>query len=1187
MRTFFLLLAFAFPSALCGGTVYQADFARDFSLFKPYRDQAPVLQGGKLYLGSGTQINVPLPRPGRYLVEAQVTGKSRTQMASFGAPATTYTDELENGGLHRLSYYSNRGMLSLCIYTLSDEAFALHSLSVKEIETPQLDEADVPALVFEAEDFPGTNGWTRKEQGSDIIYRSGQRWYRPLRDFPAPRSSKPLYLYVRARSQRGSKMRLALCSDRQALAVTELNTSQFAWFSMGPLTGAALGEALSMQINGEPNVNVDIDRFAWSSNANMRAEELEQLPSQNLEQPLLSAFPIQKPQIDGNLDEGSWQSALQVSPFRLVRENTLAVEQTSFKLGYDENALYLGVKAEESALIPANQRMHEFRNKLQAPNLRSCYGDDVILLLIMRQGQSKMYEFVVNANGVLTCAQSDAPDYWSGRQLYNPQGSKAAAQIGNGYYSVELAIPFEDIGGKAKYDGELRILIGRVEKSRSESSSYAAVELGFHLPENLLPLHFAKQALAGEICTAAEFFPGSNRLPLEGDPMLLLNRLRKDDKVENFVSEEGSFEIAEGGEFIFNSICYEPGSLRPLLQSPPIRLRTVSSQLQFEDVPGLTVSLNGKEIKPGKPLSSGLNKLTVSGDKAETTRFRVGDFSFSVDQTWQKSAQGYSKNLLLEHSLLWPDWCKEGLSIMAGHVQQVLFPPMLPEGHSADDMQFHIELPEGFSFEGASGYYKEYPLSYAMTGKLQRQGQAYIRYSINFLNRRKYVENIPSHHYVAFVIRAPESNNAFETKFYFHTSADSLALSELPNECKVFVLPAEKSALPQKVHVQLWAGWLSSMDDKALQELILRDALACGYNEVGVKNSIGLKYFTLIGFESWNFSLQSFLDQYPDSAQVEFASGKSSKTFVCSTRMQDNDFAAWLAEKLPEWHKRRGSSDIICWDYECPVYTSYLACLCPRCQGRFAAKYDLPADLTSDEIKAKYSKQWIDFMTSQMAGVAAALYKGIKDYNPALEFYIYSGYESEQTKFIYGVDWKKLIAHMDFGGAGYGRPIADIKATVAAVQPKPMIMGVIANPYLVSSRMPPTFTSAAELMRAMCDSSGGILIYNYPTLDARSFSAQALVSRIVAENEQFFAPSQYKIAGDEIARTQGCEAFLRADQDGNLLMVFVNLSRSKTAFSGDFKKRGRIFNCRTGEETTQISGSLVSGDIAVYKLQAN
>lgn len=1187
MRTFFLLLAFAPLSALCGGTVYQADFDRDFSLFKPYRNQAPALQDGKLYLSSGTQIKVPLPRPGRYLVEAQVTGKSRTQMAAFGAPATTYTNELENDGLHRLSYYSGRGMLALCIYTLSNEAFTLHSLSVKEIEIPQLDEVNVPALVFEAEDFPGANGWTRKEQNSDTIYRSGQRWYRPLRNFPAPRSSKPLYLYVRARTQQGGKMRLALCSDRQPLAETELNTPQFAWFNIGPLTGAALGETLSLHINGKPNVNVDIDRFAWSSDAHIQAEELELLPSQDLEQPLLSAFPVQKPQIDGNLNESAWQSALQISPFRLVRENTLAAEQTSFKLGYDDNALYLGVKAEESALIPANQRMHAFRNKLQEPDLKGCYNDDVILLLLMRQGQNKMYEFVVNANGVLTCATSEAPDYWTSRQLYNPPGSKAAAQIGNGYYSVELAIPFDDIGGKAKYDGELRILVGRVEKSRNESSSYAAVELGFHLPQNLLPLHFAKQALAGEICTAAEFFPGSNQLPLKGESMLLLNRLRRGDKMENFVSADGSFEIADGGEFIFNSICYEPGSLRTLLQSPPIKLRTVSSQLQFESAPGLTVSLNSKEIKPGKPLSSGLNKLTVSGDKAETAQFRVGDFSFRVDQTWQKSASGYSKNLLLEHSLLWPDWCKEGLSIMAGHIQQVLFPPMLPEGHSADDLQFHIELPEGFSFEGASGYYKEYPLSYAMTGKLQRQGQAYTRYSISFLNRRKYVEEIPSHHYVAFVIRAPESNNAFETKFYFHSSADSLALSELPNECKILVLPAEKSALPQKVHVQLWAGWLSSMDDKALQELILRDVLACGYNEIGVKNSIGLKYFTLIGFDSWNLSLQSFLNQYPDSAQIEFASGKSSKTFVCPTLMQGKDFAAWLAENLPKWHKRRGSSDIICWDYESPVYTSYLSCLCPRCLGRFATKYGLPADLTSAEIKAKYSKQWIDFMTSQMADVAAILYKGIKDYNPELEFYIYSGYESEQTKFVYGVDWKKLPAHMDFGGAGYGRPITDIKATVAAVQPKPMLMGVIANPYMVSSRMSPTFISAAELMCAMCDSSGGILIYNYPTLDARSFSAQALVSRIVAENEQFFAPGQYELASDGTAQTQGCEAFLRADQDGNMLMAFVNLSRRKTAFSGDFKKQGRIFNCRTGEETTRISGILAPGDIAVYKLQAN
>lgn len=1186
MRAFFLLLAFAVLSTVCGNTIYQADFERDFALFKPYRDQAPVLREGKLLLGAGSQFILPLPEPGRYLVEARVLGKGKTQLAIFGAPATARSNSLEGNGLHQMSYYSSSKSLSLCVYALSDEAFTLQALSLKKIDTPRLYEVDVPTRVFEAEDFPGSNGWTRQDRGeAAAVYRSGQRWYRPLRDFPAPRSSKPLYLYARARCQTGDKMTLALYAGSQAIALTKLENKQFDWLRIGPLNAAALTETLSLYINGEPNIDVDIDRFAWSSKGEVKTEELENLPPQKLEQAMLSAFPMQKPRIDGNLDEIAWRPALQVTPFRLVQENALATEQSSFKLGYDENNLYLGVKAHESALVPANQRMHEFRNKLTKPDLRGSYGDDVILLLLMRQGTSKMYEFVINANGVLTSATADKPDYWGSRKLYNPENTKAAAEMGHGYYSVELAIPFEDIGGKPKYDGELKILIGRVEKSRSESSAYGAVALGFHLPENLLPLHFAKQGQEGEISTAAEFFSGTNLLPLKGQPMLLLNRLNKNGKLANFVSEDASFDIAEGGEFVFNSICYEPGSLRPLLQSSPIKLRTNSSQLQFKARPGINVKLNGNEIKPGRPLSSGLNKLTIEGDKAAEASFQVGDFSFGVDQGWKKDAQGYSKNLLLEHSILWPDWTKEGLSIMAGHVQQLLFPPMLPAGFSADDLQFHLELPEGFSFEGASGYYKEYPLSYEQSGSLKREGKTYQRYTISFLNERKYVKNIPSHHYVALVIRAPESKQAYQTKLFFHTSAESLNMSEVPNECKLFILPKEKNGLPKKVHTQLWTGWLSSMDDKALQEVILRGALHSGYNEAGVENSVGLKYFNLINFASWNLSVKSFLEQNDDSALQEFESGKRSKDFACPSLMQGEAFAAWFAENLPEWHLRRGSSDIICWDYESSVYSGYLSCVCPRCMARFSAKYGLPANLNATEIKAKYSKQWIDFMTSQMADMAAVFYKGIKNYRPDIDFYIYSGYENEQTKLIYGVDWKKLAANMDFGGAGYGRPIKDIKATVEAVKPKPMIMGVIANPYVVSSRMPPTFTSAAELMRAMCDASGGILVYNYPTLDGRSFSAQALVSRIVAENEQFFAPGQYELAGNEAAETSGAEAFLRRDKQGNLLMVFVNLGRAKAEFSGKFKKSGSLIDCRSGAECSDITGNLNPGDIAAYKLQ--
>lgn len=299
--------------------------------------------------------------------------------------------------------------------------------------------------------------------------------------------------------------------------------------------------------------------------------------------------------------------------------------------------------------------------------------------------------------------------------------------------------------------------------------------------------------------------------------------------------------------------------------------------------------------------------------------------------------------------------------------------------------------------------------------------------------------------------------------------------------------------------------------------------------------------------------------------------------------MSEDHFAKWLERVLPEWLERMKQPEIVCWDFEGGIFNSYLACACPKCLARFTKQNHLPGTLTSAEIRTKYQKEWCDFMTSQMAGTARQLYTTLKKVSPKTQFYIYSGYESEQTRLQYGVDWKKVAPYMDFGGAGYGRPKNEIDATVEACGSKPVIMGVIAYPYEVSSRMAPTVTASAELMRAMCDSSGGILIYEYPTLDGRSFSAQAEVSRIVAENEGFFAPGEYRDGKNEAEGT-GCEYFVRVDKKGNILIVFTNNSRTKADCRASFRKKGRLTDCLTGKTVDSVRTAIPAGQIAVYRL---
>ncbi len=1179
----FILMSTAYCAAL-----FDADFQRDFHLFQAYREVAPQLDDNKhLFMETGTQINISIPNPGRYKITAKVNGESEVQMAIFGGKANTYSQKKIGGGEISLSYFGREQNLRMCLYTLNAKAFVLESLTVDREVPPALEDRDVDLVAYEAEDFPGHNGWSRRDSNSlSGTYRAGRRWYYPLSSVPVPLTSKPLFLYMRARRQGQETMSIDLKAGVQTMARAEIHSTAFEWVQLGPLDAHELAPAVSLQIGGPPNIDVDIDRIVWSTKSDLPADRLNASAGENPKSALVSAFPVKEPEIDGILDDPAWQSAISITPFRMNTANEFAAEQTSVKLGYDAENLYVGFHAWESALDPVNQRMHEFINELQKPDIKKCYNDDVVLLLIQREGNPVMFEFVVNAAGIATAATSTGPNFWGTREAIELSNVRAAGTIGNGFFCVEMAIPFAALGGPPNGNNDFRILPGRLAKSRNESSSFSAVKVGFHLAENLIPLHFAKRPFGLELSKIPAFNSGNNNVEVRGDKILFLNVLESDGKRDNFVSEDGFFKIAQSGDFIFSCGIYDPATLAPLLKMPPFHGRTRSTQLEFQQIPGVEVKVNARHMASGMPLSSGANRITVSGNNADKMTFRVGPNEIAVDSTWKKEKNEYEKILLLEHSLLWPDWTKEGVSVMSGQLQQILFPPLPPKDLRASDLEFHVELPEGFIFEGASGYYKLYPLTVSETAGILRDGEKYNRFTIRFQKEIAWNAKFPSHTYVAFAFRAPETETGMETKFFFHASSTELAASEIPNECKIIVLPVATSKTPEKVHVQLWTGWLRNLDDSTLKEKILAGIKNSGYNEVSVKNNQGITYFTLIDFESWNLSTLPFLELEPGSELVHFQTGKPDKSYTCPLVMQKEPFGKWFEKALPEWLERREHPEIVCWDFEGGIFKSYLACVCPGCLEQFSKIYNLPGPLTPAEIETKYSKQWCSFMTSQMAGVARLMYTTLKRISPQTLFYIYSGYESEQTKFQYGVDWNKVAPYMDFGGAGYGRAKSAIAATVEACSPKPAIMGVIVYPYDVSSRIFPGVSTRAELMRSLIDSSGGILIYNYPTLDGRSFSAQADVSRIVAENESFFAPGQYRDAANE-AKGSGCEYFVRADNKGNFILVFTNESLSKVHCEAVFRQTGLLVDCLTGKTVDSMQVEIPAGGIAVYRLETD
>jgi len=160
---------------------------------------------------------------------------------------------------------------------------------------------------------------------------------------------------------------------------------------------------------------------------------------------------------------------------------------------------------------------------------------------------------------------------------------------------------------------------------------------------------------------------------------------------------------------------------------------------------------------------------------------------------------------------------------------------------------------------------------------------------------------------------------------------------------------------------------------------------------------------------------------------------------------------------------------------------------------------------------------------------------------PGIVFSVYSGYQNDFTKQKYGVDWSKLDGKIDRAMCGYGRPLKDLEETRKAIGSTPLTIGVISRPYELAMRYHPTSFTPAELARALCDSTGGILCYAYSSLDARSFMAIAKISNAMAKYEKYFTKrdtslrSQVKVAG----AGEECYEILKGE-DGSILVALMN-----------------------------------------------
>lgn len=180
-----------------------------------------------------------------------------------------------------------------------------------------------------------------------------------------------------------------------------------------------------------------------------------------------AAAPIQ---VDGALGRDEWAGTVEVSGFTISKTNDLVPEQASFRITYDDQQLYLGVKCREPEMKQIVAKVTDWDGMV--------WRDDCVEIFVdVGHTEEAYFQFIINALGTGYDGKNLDP-LWSGKW-------RCAAKRGPEGWSVEAAIPFASLETDAPAANTVwGINVCRERRAGSEVQllNWANVQGNFHRP---------------------------------------------------------------------------------------------------------------------------------------------------------------------------------------------------------------------------------------------------------------------------------------------------------------------------------------------------------------------------------------------------------------------------------------------------------------------------------------------------------------------------------------------------------------------------------------------------------------------------------------------------------------------------------------------------------------------------------
>lgn len=933
----------------------------------------------------------------------------------------------------------------------------------------------------------------------------------------------------------------------------------------------------------------------WFTDVEIEEILENQAPTPLLPIARLSAAPV----IDGKLDDAVWQEAPEAAPFVKIgktRFTEFAAEATTVKVGYDGQNLYAAFRCAQRCLEPLRNTIEQFKMTAQTHD-GDLFADDCVMLLIQAlTPHAPVYDLAVNGAGVISDARCPAPDYWAGRDLRYSSGARAATEIGDGFWTVEIAMPWRTLGLLPRPGMEFNLQLGRINIELNESSTYFPMAAGFHTPAYFGRARLIDTALGVEALAPGRMRNGDNQLQLTltQPPTDLTAVIRSRGEAGGTLIDEQP--LAHSGEAV---VPYRlAGKVYNFVQ---FELRRGDAPLWIMPQYVIDSTVQARTLQTaGEPRSATL-KLTQTGAGNYFFAAEAGLYDLSgaqaplrlgvADRDVGLEFAAAPEYLLVNFSRFWPETGNE-FHIVENSLQPlhvVLDAPYLPMADLS--YAFELAVPAEFNLYGVAATKDSgYLFSVGEPEAVIIDQRPYRRYTVKTEQALPVKPLYGDQDLVTLLLEVPASGESFEQReaeiFYSANYGDG-RIVEAPGTIKTVIYPPLSGKIPTRFQMEMWGGRMVNLSDHQLMiDFMLRSVRPAGFTRLQNLPVPGMEVFGVINpGRFWGRDAERHLAANPADRRINYQNQPvpdGEMNVLCTTFiLEDAPFQEVIAAAI---ERVLGRMDVAYFDYESPALTGTFSCYCERCRTAFARAAGLAAVPTHEAIP-ELREQWIDFMTGRLAEITA-MFRKIMNQRLGKQLSFYSGYLSARAPVYYTVDWHKIGPNADIVSCGYFAAAEVIAATVTAVGDTPLLAGVGALPWLLTSRDQNRQISLAELLKGTVAGAKGVLCYNLPCLNGISYRNFGRVAALWADYETTMYDGERHQRGVAVSGVpQEAWTLFEAPDGGEAVLIVYNDSENPAMVDCRFDAAVDARDYYRGAANVNVTGlqmTLAPFDAAVY-----